>query len=183
MVDSTGRNPFQCALAGVYPQPMSRRDCWVLMENLARLYPPDANVELCTSWCPAPDSFLASVLLKDTYRGTTCTTPDEDGFLLLHTPLNRPPKATLGTRKPLADGHLVDVALMLIDRFQQGTVMKAGPLKLTPLALLAMTWRGSAPRDGDPDYTAGSESTPGNSGGTGYSSSYSSYFAHHGRGR
>jgi hypothetical protein len=69
---------------------------------------------------------------------------------------------------------------MLIDRYQQGTIMKAGPLKQTPLAMLAMTWRGSAPRDGDPDYTTGSESQPGSPGGTGYSSSYSSYFTFHG---
>ena len=52
----------------------------------------------------------------------------------------------------MSDGHLVDIALMLIDRFKQGTVQKAGPLQQTPLALLATTWRGSAPRHGDVDH-------------------------------
>ena len=187
MVDGSGRNPFQCALAGVCGPAgtMSRRDCWVLMENLARLYPPDADTGIVRELMCSPHltrSLLSVLLQKIPNADQLLKTPDEDGFLLLHALLNRPPKATLGTREPMADGHLVDTALMLVDRFQQGTIMQAGPLKMTPLAMLVKTWRGSAPRDGDSDYTAdpGSESRPGSPGAVGYSSSYSSYFAFHG---
>ena len=99
LVNANGRNPFQCALEGVCGASgtMPRKDCWTLMENIARLYPTTADpgiVRELGSSCPHLTRSLLSVLLqKIPNADDLITVADEDGFLMLHALCNRPPKA------------------------------------------------------------------------------------------